>query len=85
MTRKQAELVTIAYDFIADCTCPQSVFEFAAELEQLGAHGAKIPKQRAQYWKAIIDGLITDGKLVERDGCVFVVADKNTFEQRLLF
>jgi hypothetical protein len=85
MTRKRDELVDIAYDFIADCTCPQSVFEFAAELEQLGAHGAKIPKQRAQTWMKIINGLIDDAKLVERDGCVFVVADKNTFEQRLLF
>jgi len=46
MTRPQSELVNIAYKFVSDCTTPQSIFEHAAELEQLGSHGARIPPLR---------------------------------------
>ena len=84
MTRPQSELIEIAYDFVADCRIPQSVFEHAAELEQLGSHGAKIPQQRAHLWKAILDGLVTDGRLIERNG-VLVAPVKDDDKQMMLF
>lgn len=68
--RTQTELTQIALSFVTDCRAPQSVFEFAAELEQLGAHGAAIPPMRAHQWKVIIDRLVTDGKLIDMNGCV---------------
>jgi len=84
--RSDAELLQIALDFVCDCTSPQSVFEYAAELEQLGSHGAKIPDVRAHKWKAVIDALITNGKLHEVNGLlVAVVGSKHEFEQLPLF
>ncbi len=85
MTRSQIELETIAYNFIVDCRVPQSVFEFAAELENLGAHGAAVPRLRANKWKSIIDSLITSGELTERNGCVVASVDSNKLEQQQLF
>ena len=84
--RTDKELTDLALSFITDCTTSQSVFEYAAELEQLGAHGAKIPAMRANKWKAVIDALITAGKLHEVNGCVLaVVGSKDEFEQLPLF
>ena len=84
--RSDTELSQIALDFVCDCTAPQSVFEYAAELEQLGSHGAKIPAVRANKWKAVIDALITNGKLHEVNGLlVAVVGSKQEFEQLPLF
>jgi len=84
--RTDAELSQIALDFVTDCTAPQSVFEYAAELEQLGAHGAKIPAIRAHKWKSVLDSLITEGKLHEVNGLlVAVVESKQEFEQLPLF
>lgn len=84
--RSDPELSQIALDFVCDCTTPQSVFEYAAELEQLGSHGAKIPAVRANKWKAVIDALITNGKLHEVNGLlVAVVGSKQEFEQLPLF
>jgi len=85
MTRSQSELIAIALSFVTDCRCPQSVFEHAAELEKLGMHGAAIPHMRAHKWKAIIDSLITSGKLIERDGCVVAAGDEDKLEQLPLF
>ena len=84
--RSETELSQIALDFVSDCTAPQSVFEYAAELEQLGAHGAKIPAMRAHKWKAVLDNLITEGKLHEVNGLLLAVVDsKQEFEQLPLF
>lgn len=84
--RTDLELSQIALDFVTDCTTPQSVFEYAAELEQLGAHGAKIPALRANKWKNVIDALITNGKLHEVNGLlVAVVGSKQELEQLPLF
>lgn len=84
--RSDRELTELALSFVTDSTTPQSVFEYSAELEQLGAHGAKIPAQRANKWKAIIDRLITDGKLHEVNGLLVAVVDsKHEYEQLPLF
>lgn len=84
--RTEIELSQIALDFVSDCTTPQSVFEYAAELEKLGAHGAKVPAVRAQKWKTVIDALMTGGKLHEVNGVVLAVVDsKQEFEQLPLF
>lgn len=84
--RSDKELSELALSFITECTTPQSVFEYAAELEKLGMHGAKIPALRANKWKAVIDALITDGKLHDVNGCVLaVVGSKDEFEQLPLF
>jgi hypothetical protein len=84
--RTETELSQIALDFVSDCTTPQSVFEYAAELEQLGSHGAKIPAVRANKWKSVIEQLITEGKLHEVNGLlVAVVESKQEFEQLPLF
>lgn len=84
--RSEKELSDTALSFITDCTTPQSVFEYAAELERLGMHGAKIPAMRAHLWKAVIDNLVTDRKLHEVNGCVLaVVGSKDEFEQLPLF
>ena len=84
--RTEAELSKIALDFVTDCTTPQSVFEYAAELEQLGSHGAKIPSVRAHKWKTVIDALMADGKLHEVNGLlVAAVESKQEFEQLPLF
>ena len=82
--RSENELIEIALAFVTECNCPQSVFEFAAELEQLGSCGASILAMRANKWKAIIDRLVTDGKLTERDWCVVAIAD-TSFKQLALF
>ena len=84
MTRPHSELIEIAFTFVSDCTTPQSVFEHAAELEQLGNHGAKIPPLRAHVWKAILDGLVTERRLVERDG-VLVAPASHDERQMMLF
>ena len=84
--RTDAELLKIALEFVTDCTVLQSVFEYAAELEQLGAHGAKIPAMRANKWKAVIEELVTVGKLVEIDGSVVSSLEcRNSFRQLDLF
>ena len=84
--RTETELSQIALDFVTDCTTPQSVFEYAAELEKLGSHGAKIPAVRAHKWKAVIDALMTDGKLHEVNGLlVAVIESTQGFEQLPLF
>ena len=84
--RTDAELSQIALDFVSDCRTLQSVFEYAAELEQLGSHGAKIPAVRANKWKSVIDVLIAEGKLHEVNGLlVAVVESKQEFEQLPLF
>lgn len=84
--RSDKELSDLALSFVTECTTPQSVFEYAAELEQLGAYGAKIPQMRAHKWKAVIDALITDGKLHEVNGFVLaVVGSKDEFQQLPLF
>lgn len=84
--RTETELSQIALDFVTDCTTPQSVFEYAAELEKLGAHGAKIPAVRSNKWKAVIDALMAEGKLHEVNGVVLAVVDsKHEFEQLPLF
>jgi len=84
--RTETELSQIALDFVTDCTSPQSVFEYAAELEQLGSHGAKIPLVRANKWKSVIEQLITEGKLQDVNGLlVAVVGSKDEFQQLPLF
>lgn len=87
MTRSPEELSTIALSFVTDCRHPQTCFEHAAELESLGLHGAKIPSVRAHQWKAIIDGLVTDGKLIEVEGCVVAAPEVSDaeFTQGMLF
>ena len=49
------------------------------------AHGAKIPSVRANKWKSVIDGLVTDGALVESGGCVVASVDSDKLEQLPLF
>ena len=84
--RTDAELSQIALDFVSDCTTPQSAFEYAAELEQLGSHGAKIPAMRANKWKAVLDELVAIGKLHEANGSLVAsIESKNEFEQLPLF
>lgn len=70
--RTDKELKEVALVFISDSSTPQSVFEYAAELETLGAHGAKIPKLRANQWKSVIEELIDERKLDEVNSCVVV-------------
>jgi len=84
MTRPQSELVSIAYNFVSDCTTPQSIFEHAAELEQLGSHGARIPPLRAHQWNSLLWLLIVSGRLTERDG-VLVAPVANDDKQMMLF
>lgn len=84
--RTEIELSQIALDFVTDSTTPQSVFEYAAELEQLGAHGARIPKVRANEWMKIVSALVGGGKLREENGVVLTVVEvANDFEQMRLF
>jgi hypothetical protein len=84
--RTESELSQIALDFVSDCTAPQSAFEYAADLETLGAHGAKIPKVRANDWIKVINALITDRKLHEVNGFILVVVEAvSDFEQLRLF
>lgn len=84
--RTDAELSQIALDFVSDCTTPQSIFEYAAELEKLGSHGAKIPAMRAQKWKLVIDALIASRKLHEVNGVLLAaIESKQEFRQMDLF
>ena len=66
MTR-ESEHLQVALDFVKAARYPQSVFEFAAELECVGMRGGRIPVARAHIWKAVIDQLVTEGKLVVSD------------------
>ena len=83
--RPNEEQSEVALSFVTDCRVPQSVFEHAAELEKLGAHGARVPPMRAHQWKAIIDGLMTDGKLTEVNECVVAPVAEDGPKQLTLF
>ena len=64
---RESEYKEVALDFVKAARYPQSVFEFAADMETVGMRGGKIPAARSQTWKAVINQLITEGKLQETE------------------
>jgi hypothetical protein len=57
--------------YISDSTVPMSMWEYAAELENIGKTGAQVPQATAQNWKREIEQAIAKGLLIEdRDGNV---------------
>jgi hypothetical protein len=85
MTR-QSEHYQTALDFVKASRYPQSIFEFAADLENVGMRGGKIPVARAHVWKAVIDQLVTEGKLRQTpDGVCAVDGDEGKAKQLSLF
>lgn len=82
---REAEYDQVALDFVKAARYPQSVFEFAAELECVGMRGARIPAARAHNWKAVIDRLITERKLVETEQGVHAPRDAEPPKQLSLF
>lgn len=84
MTR-ESEFPQVAIDFIKSARYPQSAFEFADDLECVGMRGAKIPAARAHVWKAVIDRLITERKLVETEEGVRASPEAEPPKQMSLF
>lgn len=82
---RQSEYSQVALGFIKTANRPQSAFEFAAELECVGMRGAKIPAARAHVWKAVIDRLITERKLVETEEGVLASPEAEPPRQMSLF
>lgn len=82
---RENEYDQVALDFVKAARYPQSVFEYAAELECVGMRGAKIPAARANVWKAVIDRLITQRKLVETVDGVKASPDAEPPKQLSLF
>ena len=82
---RQSEYSQVALDFIKTANRPQSVFEFAADLECVGMRGAKIPAARAHVWKAVIDRLIAERKLVETEDGVRASPEAEPPRQMSLF
>lgn len=56
---------TFIVSYISDSTTPMSIWEYAAELENIGKTGAQVPKSTAQNWKREIEQAIAKGLLVE--------------------
>jgi hypothetical protein len=82
---RQSEYSQVALNFIKAANYPQSVFEFAADLENVGMHGGRVPAARANVWKAVIDQLVTEGKLVVSDRGVHGLAELDKPKQMELF
>lgn len=82
---RESEYPQVALDFVKAARYPQSAFEYAAELECVGMRGAKIPAARANIWKAVIDRLIAQGKLVETAEGVRAPFDAEPPKQLSLF
>jgi len=84
MTR-QSEYPQVALDFVKAARYTQSVYEFAADLENVGMHGGRVPAARAHVWKAVIDQLVTEGKLVVSDRGVHGTVEFDKVKQMELF
>ena len=82
---RQSEYPQVALDFVKAARYPQSVFEFAADLENVGMHGGRVPAARAHIWKAVIDQLVTEGKLVVSDRGVHGSTELDKPKQMELF
>ncbi len=82
---RQSEYPQVAINFIKAADQPQSVFEFAADLENVGMHGGRVPAARAHIWKAVIDQLVTEGKLVVSDRGVHGSTELDKPKQMELF
>jgi hypothetical protein len=82
---RESEYSKVALDFVRAARYPQSVFEFAADLENVGMHGGRVPAARAHVWKAVIDQLVTEGKLVESDRGVHGSTELDKPKQMELF
>jgi hypothetical protein len=82
---RQSEYPQVALGFIKAANQPQSVYEFAADLENVGMHGGRVPAARAHIWKAVIDQLVTEGKLVESDRGVHGSTELDKPKQMELF
>ncbi len=82
---REAEYAEVALDFVKAARYPQTAFEYAAELECVGMRGARIPAARANVWKAVIDRLITERKLVETVDGVIASPDADPPKQLSLF
>jgi hypothetical protein len=83
--RTDEELLDIAFLFVADCRVGQSIDSFANELESLGAHGAAIPKVKKQKWIAVLDRLVSVGKLRCVGELLAVPIEQQDFKQMSLF
>jgi hypothetical protein len=82
---RESEYSKVALDFVRAARYPQSVFEFAADLENVGMHGGRVPAARAHIWKAVIDQLVTEGKLVVSDRGVHGSTELDKPKQMELF
>jgi len=82
---RQSEYPQVALDFVKAARYPQSVFEFAADLECVGMRGGRIPAARANVWKSVIDQLVTEGKLVVSDRGVHGSTELDKPKQMELF
>lgn len=71
--------------FVGACRCPQSIFEFAAELANLGQHGSDVPRANAQHWKRVIEDAVKDGVLIEDGSGIRVPIEEATPKQLTLF
>jgi hypothetical protein len=84
--RTDDELTQVAIAFIGDCKIAQSVFEFSAELANIGAYGAKVPKANAHTWKRTIEAALAKGLLVDDGNAVRIPYVENGKDvQMLLF
>ena len=85
MTR-ESEHAQTALDFIKRARYPQSIFEFAADLENVGMRGGRIPVAKANVWKSVIDQLVKEGKLRQTpEGVCPVDEDEGKAKQLSLF
>jgi hypothetical protein len=82
---RESEYPLVALSFVSDARYPQSVFEFSAELENVGMHGGRVPKARANVWVSVIEELIRERKLIETKDGIRAPIDEPVPKQLSLF